>query len=233
MTYIFWDIDDTLYNQFIPFRDAFKVVFDVQDIEIQDVFIESRKLSDSVYDLTERGLMSKSDMQIFRIKKSLEKYKFFIDDSQALNFQKEYQFQQSKIVLSNQIVKTLDYLFNKQINLGIISNGPSLHQRNKIKSLGLNKWIPDKNIFISSELSFSKPNIEIFKLAEKNVHKNFSEEVYLIGDSYNNDVIGAINAGWKSIWFNKHSRIVENNNFIPNYIVKSDVELFNLIISKF
>lgn len=233
MTYIFWDIDDTLYNQFIPFQDAFKVTFDFKNIDLHDVFIESRKLSDSVYEMTEKGFLSKKDMQVFRIKKSLEKYNFFIDDRQALNFQKEYQFQQSKIVLSNQIVKSLNYLFDKEINLGIISNGPSLHQRKKIKSLGLNKWIADKNIFISSELSFSKPNVEIFKFAEKNVHKNFHHEIYFVGDSYNNDVIGSINAGWKSIWLNKYSREVENKNFIPNYMVKSEVDLYNLLTSKF
>ena len=32
------------------------------------------------------------------------------------------------------------------------------------------------------------------------------KETYCIGDSYENDVDGAKNAGWKAIWFNHRER---------------------------
>ena len=46
---IFFDIDDTLYNQIEPFQKSFDKNFSFPDIDIEDVFKTSRRLSDEVF----------------------------------------------------------------------------------------------------------------------------------------------------------------------------------------
>lgn len=57
-----------------------------------------------------------------------------------------------------------------------------------------------------------------------------NDSLYYIGDSIENDVVGANNAGWKSIWINRYKqklpkevdiyKIVENNNELFEIIQK-------------
>ena len=53
---------------------------------------------------------------------------------------------------------------------------------------------------------------------------------YYIGDSINNDIVGAKSSGWKMIWINRREvDISENLGFYPDYIVNDDSKLIDLI----
>ena len=57
-----------------------------------------------------------------------------------------------------------------------------------------------------------------------------NDSLYYIGDSLENDIVGATNAGWKVIWINRYKRkspenvnvykIAENNNKLFEIIEK-------------
>ncbi|MGQ4824301.1 HAD-IA family hydrolase, partial [Enterococcus faecalis] len=92
-----------------------------------------------------------------------------------------------------ELKKTLDFLKEKNVPLGIITNGPTDHQTKKLKQLQLNNWIPSRNMLISQATGFQKPEKEIFQLAEKEFHM-LPEETLFVGDNYDNDVLGAKSA---------------------------------------
>ena len=58
---------------------------------------------------------------------------------------------------------------------------------------------------VSQATGFQKPEKEIFNLAAEQFDMNPSTTLY-VGDSYDNDVMGAFNGGWHSMWFNHRGR---------------------------
>lgn len=168
--------------------------------------------------MTESGKMSIEEMHVYRIIKAFEELGSYITEKDAQNFQDEYIYQQSQITLIPEMEQVLNFAKEKNIKIGIITNGPSSHQRMKLKQLNIEKWIDEKNIFISSEVGFSKPDVNIFRLAEKFMSLD-RENTYYIGDSYKNDVVGAKKAGWKSIWINHREHRVEELVYKPDSII--------------
>lgn len=59
----------------------------------------------------------------------------------------------------------------------------------------MERWIPSEHMFISSEIGYAKPDIRLFRYVEQKMHLQL-ETTYYIGDSFQNDVVGAKNAGW-------------------------------------
>lgn len=219
MINLIFDVDDTLYNQLTPFYIAYDKVFSsIKNISVKDLYISSRKHSDEVFHLTESGKMSIEEMHVYRIIKAFEELGNPITEKDAQNFQDEYIYQQSQITLIPEMEQVLNFAKERNINIGIITNGPSSHQRMKLKQLNIEKWIDEKNIFISSEVGFSKPDVNIFRLAEEFMSLD-RENTYYIGDSYKNDVVGAKKAGWKSIWINHREHRVEELVYKPDFII--------------
>ena len=63
-------------------------------------------------------------------------------------------------------------------------------------------------IIISGDKSVGirKPNLGIYKKMEERL-EIYGSNLIMIGDSYENDVCGALNAGWKSIWIQPSNTI--------------------------
>jgi len=109
-------------------------------------------------------------------------------------------------------IEILDYL-KQNYQLHIITNGFKEIQFIKIDGCGLRDYF--KNVIISEEHNLTKPDEQIFRLAEK-----FSgakkEECIMIGDSFESDIEGALNAGWQAIYFNQESFLNFNGKHIKN-----------------
>lgn len=229
METIIFDVDDTLYDQSLSFKNTYKRMIDVEldDDELYRLFIVSRKYSDSLFDKCEAGELTVQEMHIQRIKLALKEFNILISDAKALEFQEAYVEEQGKIVLFPEIVELLDYLVKQGKQLGILTNGMEKHQGMKINQLGLEKWIPKEHHFISGALGIAKPNIEPFQIIEERLGLNRSKTVY-VGDSFANDIVGAKNAGWKAVWMNHRKRALPEGKFKPDYEVHSAKELLDL-----
>lgn len=84
--------------------------------------------------------------------------------------------------------------------LGIITNGYSSVQREKINSVKIAEYFDD--IIVSGEQDFAKPDSRIFALSCERLGVTPDEAVY-IGDYYPNDIAGAIGAGIMPIWISE------------------------------
>ena len=84
--------------------------------------------------------------------------------------------------------------------LGIITNGYSSVQREKINSVEIAGYFED--IIVSGDLDFAKPDPRIFALSCERLGVTPAEAIY-IGDYYPNDIEGAIGAGITPIWINE------------------------------
>lgn len=228
MTTIIFDVDDTLYDQLTPFQLAFEDVFHDPTIPIEELFKYSRIYSDEVFQQSEDGVISKLEMQIYRIKKALEHFDRRITDHEGAEFQAKYQDYQSQLQLDPDMEESLDLCLKHGIQLGVITNGPAEHQRKKIQQLKLNKWVPEEYLFVSGELGIAKPDPQIFQQVEA-VMQLDKANTYYIGDSYFNDIIGAKKAGWQAIWINRRNHPILSQEYLPDYTIDDSTKIQPLI----
>lgn len=95
--------------------------------------------------------------------------------------------------------EVLDTLKGKY-KLGVITNGYSRVQREKIQTVGIEDYFDD--IIVSGEEEFEKPDPRIFLKSCENLGVKPEEAVY-VGDYYPNDIAGAIGAKIRPIWISE------------------------------
>ena len=96
-------------------------------------------------------------------------------------------------------------------HVGIITNGAhdehTDSQLSKVRHLGLSERI--QSLTISDEIGIRKPKVGIFKVACERAEVSL-EEAMFIGDSVQNDIVGANQAGMTSVHINRKAGI-----FVP------------------
>ncbi|WP_122645621.1 HAD family hydrolase [Enterococcus mediterraneensis] len=206
---VVFDVDDTIYDQQQPFRNAVNRLFPlVSSEDMHDLYIRFRVHSDENFGKVIAEEWTLEYMRTFRISQSLKDLDYpHITEEEALLFQQVYEEELDNITMHEEIKKTLDFLKNKNIPMGIITNGPTDHQYKKVKQLQLLDWVDKDNVLISQATGFQKPDPEIFHLAEKEFVMNSQNTLY-VGDSFENDVVGSKKAGWRSLWFNHRNRAI-------------------------
>ena len=86
--------------------------------------------------------------------------------------------------------------------LVLLTNGPTSHQSKKITSLGLKNWFDSSRIFISETTGVPKPQAEAFKNVEQLFPDISTSDFWMIGDDLINDIEGAKNRNWNTIFSN-------------------------------
>ncbi|WP_165005402.1 MULTISPECIES: HAD family hydrolase [unclassified Enterococcus] len=220
---VVFDVDDTMYDQQQPFRNAVKrVVPLVSDEDMHPLYIRFRHHSDENFPKVMAGSWTLEYMRAHRISQSLKDLDYpHITEEEGLRFQEVYEEELDNICLHEEVKKTLDYLKEKQVSLGIITNGPTDHQTKKLNQLQLANWIPVEHMLVSQATGFQKPEKEIFQLAEKAFNMHPSETLY-VGDNYDNDVLGAKSADWNALWFNHRERRIEGTSICDIEITSFD-----------
>ena len=202
---VIFDVDDTLvnsnkaeFNAICKFKDSYNEFNQSEYDEFAKLW---KKITRDVYEKYLQHQISFEQLRIERMKTLFNDYHVNISDKEAIEiyniYQNEYEknwklFDDAKEILEN---------FKNKYKLAIITNGDSNQQRKKIKYTGLNDYFSD--IFISSEVGYSKPEKEIFEIACKKINLN-PENCIMIGDKYNVDVEGSLNVGMHGIWVNRN-----------------------------
>ena len=115
----------------------------------------------------------------------------------------------------------LSHLF---VGIGVITNGASDTQREKLDAMDLSPHLDP--IVISGEVGITKPNCQIFDVALDALGVN-PKEVWMVGDQLQTDILGANEAGIGSIWLNRNG--VKNQSSIrPDHEISSLRDLTNL-----
>ena len=221
-----FDVDDTLYEQIVPFENASRSLFDI-DIDMEKFYLLSRYYSDVKFEASRNGEMTMDEYHIYRIQEAAKDLGVYLTDEQALSMQKEYKKNQQKLKMSDITISILELAKKNNVKLGVITNGPSGHQWAKVDALGVEKWIPRENIIVSGDLEMNKPDKRIFEVMQEKLQLD-AESLFYIGDSLENDILGANNAGWKSIWINRYNKEYPLGTEIYKE-VQNNYELFEII----
>ncbi|GAA5162526.1 HAD family hydrolase [Viridibacterium curvum] len=98
---------------------------------------------------------------------------------------------------------TLHTLEARGWKIGIVSNGSSRTQRDKINRTALSQWA-DVAV-ISEEFGSKKPEPAIYLHALKKLGVPV-EQAWFVGDCAVNDAVGATRAGLRAIWLERHGQ---------------------------
>ena len=84
--------------------------------------------------------------------------------------------------------------------LYIVSNGNASVQDRRLKSAGIIPYF--KDIFISERVGFNKPSAEFFEACFERIPGFEKDKAVIVGDRLSSDILGGINAGVRTCWFN-------------------------------
>lgn len=88
--------------------------------------------------------------------------------------------------------------------LYLVSNGNAAVQEGRLKSAGIAPFFEE--IFISEHIGADKPSKQYFDRCFARIPDFDPDQAILIGDSPTSDILGGINAGVKTCWFNPNHR---------------------------
>jgi putative hydrolase of the HAD superfamily len=231
---VFFDLDDTLYDHLTPFQGALKQILHTPtDFPYEKAYHRMRYYSDLLSDRfggTPTSEPELSELRHGRFRSALKEFELDLSEEQAAAVQQAYYNKQFEIELFKGAKELIEALQSDFIIVGIITNGPLSHQMKKIEALNLKAFIPLDAIFVSGDVGYTKPDVGIFDHVANKIGL-IPTYCYYIGDSWRNDVIGALDAGWKSVWFN-HRNVQPATNHRPHFEVKSYDELHHLLIEQ-
>lgn len=178
---VIFDLDDTLYSEKQYVRSGYKKIGE---------YLGKEDAADKLWSYFEEGKLA-IDTYLEEIGKKEKK-------AECLAV---YRNQIPEITLYDGVVELIKYLKEKEIKIGIITDGRPKGQRNKLKSLGLDKMIED--IIITDELGgvqFRKPNDISFRIMQNRWKIPFEQMIY-VGDNPNKDFQAPKQLGMRWIYF--------------------------------
>jgi putative hydrolase of the HAD superfamily len=213
-TDIFFDLDHTLWDYNRNCEEALHEVYlnydlnilGIADVEcfIKQFHIENNRLW-TLYDTRQITAHELRHARFRDVLLALKAENFSISDQlhesyMAISPNKPHLLPGAKAIL--------DYLKTKY-RLHIITNGITDNQIQKMKASGIESYF--ETMVCSQKANARKPEKQIFEYALNQA--NCSElEAVMIGDNYEVDIVGAINAGIDAIFF-QPEKLVNGHNF--------------------
>ncbi|MDE6379913.1 MAG: YjjG family noncanonical pyrimidine nucleotidase [Muribaculaceae bacterium] len=111
----------------------------------------------------------------------------------------------------------LSHLSHKHL-IGVLTNGFTEAQYRKLHSTGLDRYI--QRMVISDEIGIQKPDPRIFRYAEQETGAT-PDTTIMIGDNPDNDIQGALDAGWQAIYLDRKSKPFSSTS--PLFLGKIEV----------
>lgn len=225
---VFFDLDDTLYDRSAPFFAAAEEYYGGKVTDLRQAYRACMFRGSEVYLPSQHGEISMDEMAIYRWGRGFADVGMEMTAAEALEFNDIYNLKKDCISLSPVME---DLLRCCAENAGIITNGPSDKQWNKIHRLGLERFMERDLLIVSGDVGIDKPDTGIFHIAEERCGAMPKELLY-VGDSIENDVAPASQCGWRTVWFNRNAHS-NHTDISPDITVATESELAAVIRMQF
>jgi putative hydrolase of the HAD superfamily len=191
---VYFDIDDTLYDTSgfaeLARKAALSVMIDAGlPLNSQEAYILLREI------IKEKGSNYDKHFNVLTKRVFGEEKPLLI----ALGMITYHNVKFALLRLFPDTISILIYLKKKGYRLGVISNGLTIKQWEKLIRLDLYHFFDE--VVTSEEAEVEKPNNEIFKLAMNRMNCEPHMSV-MIGNNFREDIMGAINVGMSAILVN-------------------------------
>ncbi len=222
-TSIFFDIDNTLLDFNLAEKTAIKVVLAKHSLPDDDATAKLYSdINQSYWERFERREINKEDIFEGRFETLIETLNANADSAKMsqdyFETLRNYAF---KIEGADDI---LTYLKSKGYKLYATTNGYALTQYKRIKLSGLDAYFDD--VFVSEKIGHQKPSKEYFNRVIELIDESDRAKMIVIGDSLSSDILGGINAGIDTCWYNPTAK---KSDYEINYTVTSLKEIEKIL----
>ncbi len=222
------DIDDTLlsFQGFVKesMKEGFpKFGLGEYEDEMYSVFTRINK---DLWHRLEEGTLSFEELKKVRWNMIFEVLGFQADGIAFEAYFRDFLFDNA--ILEDGALELMEYLKGKYI-LCAASNGPYDQQVNRLKKGGLLPYF--SHLFISEEIGHAKPSGEFFKACLYRLNKFdtvLPEEMMILGDSVSSDMVGGINFGIKTLYYNPKDAVLPPE-IKPDFTVRSLREIQSIL----
>lgn len=206
--HIFFDLDHTLWDFDRNSELAFAAIFsdDFPTIAINDFIQVYVPINQECWRLYQSDQISHHQLRYNRLKQSFDAINFNASDADIDHIANKYlALLPTNNLLLDGTIQVLEYL-QKSYQLHIITNGFADVQERKLLNSGLKPFF--RTITNSEDAGCKKPNSLIFEtaLGRASASKN---NAIMVGDSWEADVLGALNFGIGAIYFNPENLSVK------------------------
>ena len=210
ITDVFFDLDHTLWDFDRNSALAFKRIFEINKVEIStdDFLTHYIPINLKYWRLYREEKIEKSALRYARLNETFKAIEFEANDDLVHKLSDDYLTHLATFNhLFENTFEILDYL-NLNYNLHIITNGFDEVQYKKMSHSKIDHYF--KTITNSEIAGVKKPNPLIFDFALDLANTNASKSV-MIGDSYEADILGAINNGMHVVFFDVNNNTLDNS----------------------
>lgn len=130
-----------------------------------------------------------------------------------------------EVIPMNGMVQLLSVVKERNLKVGLLTNGHGHTQRKKMQALNLTSYFDA--VRISGEEGVAKPDHSFFDLILNDLQVSASECV-MVGDHQDKDIAGGQRLGMTGVWITD-GQLWDIPNMEPDYIVTELTQLTNLI----
>lgn len=219
--WILFDADNTLFHfdDYAGLSCMFKKHFQREFCE-QD-YQSFQATSKPLWDSYQKGEINSKHLQE-------QRFYFWAEKLQITTTQLNSLFMQTMADISKPlqgVVSLLNFLKDK-VKLGIITNGFTELQQTRLENTGLRDFFEIH--VISEQVGITKPDSRIFEHALSLAGNPAREKVLMVGDTFETDILGGINAKLDTCWLNPERKPCPQN-YRTSYQIGSISELQGLL----
>lgn len=221
---VFIDLDNTIldFNK-AEHNSLTRTLLDINIQPTDEMMRLYSKLNIMQWEQLERGEITREDILERRFVPFFEALGIDADSTEAEKIYEEYLCQSSYMI--DGALELLEALY-KDYDLYVASNGIGFVQERRLNGAGIKNYF--KHIFISEDLDFNKPDKRFFLRCFEIVPEISPERCIIVGDSLTSDILGGINAGIKTVWFNPH-KAEGRTDIVPDYEISELSQLPRLL----
>lgn len=215
--FVLLDIDDTLLDFGKAEAAAIRKTFNHIGIPVSDELIRRySEINDMQWKRLEKGELTREQVLVHRFDILFDELGLKIP-SEMVQATYEYLLGVGHYFIdgAEELLKTLYGSYE----LYIVSNGTANVQERRIKSADIGKYF--NGIFVSEHIGYEKPRKEFFDSCFAQIPDFDKEKAIIVGDRLSSDILGGINAGVKTCWFNR-------KNDVPDPEIPADYEIHRL-----
>ena len=225
-TTLLFDADRTLFDFDAAERDAFGIVMRTHGIQLKDGDFEKYvEMNSEMWDMLGRGEITKDYLLENRFGLFFESIGMTVGTPSA---QLNAEYVDVLADCSNLFDGALELCreLSGEYDMYIVTNGVSHTQKKRFYLSPIHEYF--KDIFVSEDAGAEKPRREYFDYVFARIGGDKREASVIIGDSLAHDILGGINYGIDTVWYDpKH--IGNGTDIIPSATVHDYGELLGLL----
>lgn len=222
--FVLFDLDDTLLDFGKAEAAAIKKTFSHIGLPADDgVIARYSEINASQWRRLEKGEISREQVLLERFDILFNELGVKIPSEMA---QKTYEY---LLGVGHYFIdgapEVLDALHGKY-RLYLVSNGTADVQDRRLRSADMEKYFD--GIFISERVGYNKPNKAFFDACFAEIDGFDKDSAIIVGDTLSSDILGGINAGIKTCWFNPRA-LPADPNIPADYEIHALAQLPDLL----